>query len=70
MQSARFIVIPREGCSVSVNKYTEEISWYQLSSEHLQFPGVSSTEVRENKRLDYVSDRVKKYIVDNNLYDC
>ena len=64
IQSGRFLVIPREGCKITSNKYSDAVCWREVESEH---PTVSSTAVREGD-LTLVSDKVKKYIESHDLY--
>jgi len=64
MQSARFVVVPRADCKVTSNEHSEKVSWKETEVE---FPEVSSSAVRSGN-LEFVSSRVRKYILDNNLY--
>lgn len=63
-QSAKFLVLPRDGYQVIQNSYSDKIDWVMLDC---QYKNISSTEVRAGN-LSYVSELVRHYIEDYNLY--
>lgn len=63
-KTARFLVLPRDGYTPTKNTYTDQIDWNMLDSN---YTNISSTEVRAGK-FEYVDERIKEYIMSNNLY--
>lgn len=64
-QSAKFLVLPRQDIELVENKYSNELDWKHLECENNH---ISATDVRAG-HLEYVSESVRQYIVDNNLYN-
>ncbi|MGB3558247.1 MAG: nicotinate-nucleotide adenylyltransferase [Geitlerinemataceae cyanobacterium] len=68
LQQVRILVIPRPGCSIDPDdlETLRKIGCIEIAD--LQMPDVSSTLYRKTKEASAISDKVKYYIDQENLY--